>query len=1136
MTSTLLIGVSALIYLSLLFAVAWGGERFIGKMSPRSKRWVYGLSLAVYCSSWSFLGTVGQASRDPWGFLPIYIGPILLFSFGFGVIRKLILVSKQQNITSVADFIAARYGKSQLLAALVTLIAVVGIMPYIALQLKAMVMGFGLFQPQNAADDSANLALVITLALAVFSILFGTRKLDATEHNPGLMLAIAFESVLKLVAFVVVGAFVVFGLFDGPWDLLQQGMDYGVVSADSHQLSPVKLLPETLLTLAAFLCLPRMFHVMVVECQDTEAVERTRWTFPIYLLVLSLFVLPIAIAGGILLPTGVTPDSLVITLPLYTEHFWIAAVALLGMVSAATGMVVVAVVTLSIMVSNEWLVPLLLRSGKIRSQNFSQFSSLLLNARRITIVLLLLAGLLVYQGITSQESLARLGILAFGAFAQLSPALIGGLYWKRGNRGGVLLGLAVGFTLWFYVVLNPQLAQMMGAFGINQDVWGLLLALLGNGLCYWTGSLSFRASVAERIQTSAFVQLPEERRMSSKLLGVVTQQDLLLLASRFVGPKRAYDSLALFDPTSVDARHWGKSASLELIAHTEKLLSSVLGASSADLVMDSVLRGRDLALDEVFSLMDEASAKIVLSQDMLRGAIENAYEGISVIDGDLKLVAWNKRYQQLYGYPEGFLEVGMEVAKIIRFNAERGFCGPGDIESHVQRRVQFMRQGSAHSSERQRSDGRVVSLRGNPMPGGGFVMTFTDITDYRHQQEQLESMNATLEARVEARTQELETLNAKLMEAKEAEQQANQSKSRFLAAIGHDLMQPLNAARLFTAALGQDQQLSDVQQQAVSNISGSLHTAGDLLSDLLDISKLESGTMDVNRELVDLSEVLTPLITEFSAIADNGDQQFKTRLQGGAVFTDASLLRRIVQNFLTNALKFAPQGKVLLATRVRANEVEIQVWDNGCGIAEDKLDEVFYEFKQLNLHARVGGVGLGLAIVDRISKVLGATLKVRSILGAGSVFSVTLPRCHQPAKVVVKPVAKMATELNGIRVLCIDNEVSILTGLTALLERWRCQVVAAESLEQAVVKMGLEGFKPDIILADYHLDDHKNGLDAMDEIRRRFGDNLPGVLISADNRESLKHEAQARGYRYMAKMVKPAALRAMVSALIVSQE
>ncbi|WP_028113616.1 hybrid sensor histidine kinase/response regulator [Ferrimonas kyonanensis] len=1136
MNSTLLIGIAALCYLSLLFLIAWGGDRYIRQIPGRVKRWVYGLSLAVYCSSWSFLGTVGQATTDPWGFIPIYIGPILLFTVGFGVIRKLVTVSKQQSITSVADFIAARYGKSQLLAALVTLIAVFGIMPYIALQLKAMVLSFSLFQPGTSAIEGDILALLISAVLAVFAILFGTRKLDATEHNPGLMLAIAFESLVKLAAFVGVGLLVVFGLFDGLGDLLGQARAQGLMTETSHNLHLQRLLPETVLSMAAFLCLPRMFHVMVVECDKPRAVERSRWLFPSYLVIFSLFVVPLALAGGLLLPDGAAADTMVISLPLATGHFWTAVVALLGTISAATGMVIVAVVTISIMVSNEWLVPLLLRSGRIRSQNFSQFSNLLLNTRRITIILLLLAGLLAYQSITSQESLARLGMLAFGAFAQLAPGLVGGLYWKGGNRNGVLSGLTIGFILWFVVMLQPELGQQTSVFGVSQTVVDLFLALLANGLFYVVGSMVFRAGVAERIQTSAFVQLPEERRVTSKLLGVVTQHDLLLLASRFVGPTRAYQSFSDFSPSSVDSRSWGRSAPLELIAHTERLLSSVLGASSADLVMDSVLRGRDLALDEVFSLMDEASAKILLSQDMLRGAIEHAYEGMSVVDQDLKLVAWNKRYQELYHYPDGFLQLGMSVEQIIEFNAQRGYCGPGSIEEHVNRRVHFMRQGSAHSSERRRQDGRVISIRGNPMPGGGFVMTFTDITEFRQQEAQLQALNVTLEARVEERTRELASLNQKLRLAKEAEAEANQSKSRFLAAIGHDLMQPLNAARLFTAALAQHQKLDRALLPTVENVSGSLHTAGDLLADLLDISKLESGTMEVNRSDVNVMDILEPLVTEFSALASSNGQRFSAHLRSCSINTDPNLLRRIVQNFLTNALKYAPKGRVVMGTRLHGGQLEIQVWDNGCGIADNKLGEIFYEFKQLNLHARVGGIGLGLAIVDRISKVLGHTLKVRSSLGEGSMFSVTLPVTSAPVPARSAPKLVSLSPLQGVRVLCIDNESAILAALSTLLERWQCEVALAESLEEAIIEMGLKGFKPDIMLADYHLDDHRNGLDAMDEIRRRYGAEVPGVLITADTREELKQEVAQRGYRYMAKMVKPAALRAMVSALVSEQD
>lgn len=632
-----------------------------------------------------FLGTVGQSAKDLWSFLPIFIGPILIFTLGFGMLRKMVLVSKAQNITSVADFIAARYGKSQTLAALVTLIALFGIMPYIALQLKAMVFSLNLFQPADDPLDGVTISLLITALLAIFAILFGTRKLDATEHNPGMMLAIAFESLVKLAAFLLVGIVISFGVFDGFGDIWQQASAKSLINNPNPRIEA--LMPELLVGMAAFLCMPRQFHVMVVECADESVLSKGRWLFPLYLALFGLFVGPLALAGQLILGDSVAADTYVINLPLALDQPLLAVIALLGTLSAATGMVIVAVVTISVMVSNEWLVPVMLRAGHIREKNFSQFSQMLLNVRRLAIVIILGLGYCSYLALADSDSLSHLGMLSFGAFAQLAPALVGGLYWKHGNRAGVFLGLGVGFVLWFYLMLQGMAdTQSSGApisthfeltSAIQPNVRDALTALFVNIACYILGSIWFRAGVAERIQASAFVSPGKLKNNANKKNGPISQQDLLILASRFVSPTRAYESFSRFSTDAVKSDSWHKAAPPALISHTERLLASVLGASSASLVMDSVLQGRDLALDEVFSLVDEASSKIMLSQDMLRGAIEHAYEGMSVIDSDLNLVAWNYKYVELYQYPEGFLQQGMPISEVIRFNAARGIAGKG---------------------------------------------------------------------------------------------------------------------------------------------------------------------------------------------------------------------------------------------------------------------------------------------------------------------------------------------------------------------------------------------------------------------------------------------------------------------------
>jgi signal transduction histidine kinase len=476
------------------------------------------------------------------------------------------------------------------------------------------------------------------------------------------------------------------------------------------------------------------------------------------------------------------------------------------------------------------------------------------------------------------------------------------------------------------------------------------------------------------------------------------------------------------------------------------------------------------------------------------------------------------------------ISVGRPIADIIRYNAERGLCGPGEAEVHVARRLHWMRQGRAHTSERLFPNGRVIELIGNPMPGGGFVMSFTDITAFREAEQALTEANEGLEQRVTERTHELSQLNMALTEAKGTAESANQSKTRFLAAVSHDLMQPLNAARLFSAALShQDDGLSSEAQKLVHHLDSSLRSAEDLISDLLDISRLENGKINPDPKPFVLNELFDILGAEFQALAR--DQGLKFRVRGSTlrVDSDIKLLRRILQNFLTNAFRYA-LGPVLLGVRRRKGELCLEVWDRGPGIPEDKRQVIFEEFKRLDSHQTRAekGLGLGLAIADGLCRVLGHSLQVRSWPGRGSVFSVSVPLAQAQTAMPAKVAPLNGKVLSGAQVLCIDNEDSILIGMNSLLTRWGCQVWTARNRDECATLLS-DGVRPQLALVDYHLDHGETGTELMAWLRTRLGEPVPGVVISADGRPETVAQVHAAGLDYLAKPVKPAALRALLS-------
>ena len=1147
-----LIAAVSLLYMAVLFGIAFYGDRRAKPLSPRLRAWVYSLSLAVYCTSWTFFGAVGQAAEQLWSFLPIYLGPVLLMLFAPWVLQKMVLISKQENITSIADFIAARYGKSQSLAVVVALICLVSVLPYIALQLKAIVLGVNLLTGSGAhsvGSQGQDTALIVTLVLALFTVLFGTRSLDATEHHRGMVLAIAFESIVKLLAFLAVGVFITYGLFDGFGDLFEQARQTPIL--EGYWATPMdwsSMLVQTGVAMMAIVCLPRQFHVAVVENTESGDLRSARWIFPLYLLLAVLFVVPIALAGQMLLPPGMAPDSYVISLPLAEAHPTLALLAFIGGASAATGMVIVEAVTLSTMVSNDMLLPWLLRR-KTTERPFEAFRHWMLSARRISILLILLLAYVCYRMLGSTTSLATIGQVAFAAITQLAPAMFGALLWKQANRRGVFAGLAAGSLIWSYTMVLPLIAGGLGwsldrfpglEFLLYQPIGidvqpltrGVVLSLAGNFLLFAWVSYLTRTRVSEHWQAGRFIGQDVETRGSQRSLLAVQIEDLLLLAARFVGHERAQQSFERFAyrqrqlPFNPQQR-----ADAEWIAHTERLLAGVLGASSTRAVVKAAIEGREMQVEDVVRIVDEATEVLEFNRALLQGAIENITQGISVVDKSLRLVAWNQRYLELFDYPEGLVYVGRPIVDIIRYNAVRGLCGVGDPEAHAQRRLEWMRQGNAHTSERLFPNGRVIELIGNPMPGGGFVMSFTDITEFREAERALKEANESLEQRVAERTQELSMLNEALSDAKAVAETANQSKSRFLAAVSHDLMQPLNAARLFSAALGhQAESLPGEARELVRHLDSSLRSAEDLISDLLDISRLENGRINPERASFALAELYDALGAEFRAQAQEQGIDFRLRGSHERIESDPKLLRRVLQNFLTNAFRYA-NGAVLLGVRREAGGLRLEVWDRGPGIPSDKLGVIFEEFKRLDSHQTRAekGLGLGLAIADGLCRVLEHKLQVRSWPGKGSVFSVTVPLALQAeASMPALQIAPQGQTLAGIHVLCVDNEDSILVGMHSLLSRWGCQVWTARNRLECEHLLS-EDVRPQLALVDFHLDDGETGTELMAWLRTRLGAPLPGVVISADGRPELIAQVHAAGLDYLPKPVKPAALRALLS-------
>jgi Na+/proline symporter/signal transduction histidine kinase len=683
------IGAVSFSYLGLLFAIAYYADWRADSGRPViASPYVYSLSLAVYATAWTFYGSVGRAAADGVGFLPIYIGPTLMIALWWVVMRKILRISKRNRITSLADFVASRYGKSALLGGVVTVIAVIGIVPYISLQLKAISNSFTILvqypeivMPAKvaAAPLLQDTALWVALILALFTIAFGTRHLDAAEHHPGMVAAIAFESLVKLLAFVAVGAFVTWGMYDGFGDVFAR-------AAAAPKIAPLLTPLEgvaggyaswvwlTILSMLAIMFLPRQFQVTVIENTDENHLKKAIWVFPVYMLAINVFVLPIAFGGRLHFPGGeIDADTFVLTLPMAEQQELLALLVFIGGLSAATGMVIVETIALSTMVCNDLLMPVLLRLKRLRLAERPDLTGLLLAIRRGVIVLVLLLGYLYFRLAGEAYALVSIGLISFAAVAQFAPAVLGGIFWKGATRRGALAGLLAGFAVWLYTLLLPALARsgwlpisflengpfgiglleplaLFGLAGLDQITHAMIWSMVANIGLYVGVSLAGEQSAAERRQASVFADVFSHESGGARFWrGTASTRDLYLVLARFIGAAAADATIA--DYARSRGLQWPSDdllADAEFVHFVETQLAGAIGSSSARIMIASAVKEEALTLDEVGVILDEASQVVVYSH-----RLEQKSRELEAATSELR--AANERLKELDRLKDDFI-------------------------------------------------------------------------------------------------------------------------------------------------------------------------------------------------------------------------------------------------------------------------------------------------------------------------------------------------------------------------------------------------------------------------------------------------------------------------------------------------
>lgn len=1102
-------------YLLILFVLAFFGDRYF--KGNQQHPIIYSLAMGVHCTSWAFFGTTTQAAQYGWAFIPTYLGIILVLLFAFPVLRRVVQICHRNQISSLADFIGLQFQKSHLLAAMVSILCFFGVVPYIALQLDAVSGGFEIITQQRPSWLS-NIGLYVTILMALFAILFGTRTMSLTDKHPGLMLTIAFESVIKLSALLFVGIFVCYFMFDGIMDVFAKAS----VSAHAKQIIYADnaigvFISHVILGVCAMFCLPRQFHINFIENNGDHELRTARWMFPLYLLAMTFFVLPIALAGHTLFAPGTTStDSYALALPVLAGSEVATVISFIGGLSAATSMVIVATLAVGIMISNNLVTPLWLTLQISTGRQNKLKPSILLFIRRLTVVLVLGVAYLYYLDVSQGSLLVKSGTIAIALLSQTMPIIILGMYWSKGHKVAAQIALVCGSVSWFYYLLWPSIKASYYFEPAPTD-WqlgqGFLLSLSINLLCFIGLSLLLPKTKKALSSTDSNNNIDYRALKISKLLALTNK---VLVATK---------QNELTQMVSLDQKDG--YANPGLIEKVENELAAHVGGASARILLSAVAEKDHVALPELVELVEEASQSFQFNHELLQSSVEHIQQGICVLDQDLNVLACNQRYIEMFEYPVGVVAKGKPIRELLLYNAKRGMFGSDkNVNAEIDKRINFMQQGSRYKFIRTNNSGKVIEINGSPLPAGGFVTTYSDITEYIDIQHQLQDAKSGLEQRVEQRTAELKEANIALSGAKKEAENANESKTKFLAAAGHDLMQPFNAASLFASLLEQKANTAELSELSL-NLVQSLSNAEELLTMLLDMTKLESGKLVAQKQAFKLDEILTPLVNEFAMIATKKGLTLDYVSTQLVVISDKKLLRRVIQNLISNAIRYTEQGRVLVGIKRENGQPKLCVLDTGPGIAAENQHLIFQEFSQLQSEHSAHGLGLGLTIVDKISGLLDHQVKLTSEVNKGTCFSITLERGYTSTSLDTQShSSQLYTQqlLAGKTLLVAENEQHTMQAVTQILESWGATVTQVSSIKDC------ERLKApiDLMLLDYHLDNGETGIQVANHIRQLYSHPIPGILNSADRSEAIRVEALQSQLHFLPKPLKPIVFKHLI--------
>lgn len=1047
MSDTFWVAFLGVVYLLGLFAIAYATDKARERgHSPVDNPWVYSFSLAVYCTSWTYYGSVGQAASTGLGFLPIYLGPTLIFLLGPSLLKRLITFCRTAGVTSLPDLLEVMYGKGWALGVLATTLMVIGITPYIGLQLKAVGYTFDLLTNRNVASGILNdAAFWAALGLSIFAGLFGARSLVATERHEGMVAAIAFESVVKLGAFLAIGLYITFGIGGGPLHVFEKAMEDQSLSrlfllGDNSGTSLSAWAALSVLSASAVILLPRQFHMLAVENVQARHIWKTSWAFPAYLLLINLLVLPVALVGR-LYGGELSPDFYMISLPLSRGHTELAFLAYLGGFSAATSMVIVEAVALATMILHHYGGAVLGRVFPAFRSGRGDISRPLLYTKRAVIFGVVLLGYAFKRLIGDSHTLVATGLLSFSAVFQFAPAVLLGLYWKGGTRTGAFAGLAAGFGVWIYTLLIPSFVDSgwIGTSILQHGPWGIELlrprALFGlNGFDTWTHALiwSLVFNLGAYLVFSLLTSHQSEEAPRSELPAAwATRPDLEELLARFVGTRIAHDVLGALPE---------RSSPQVLLEATERCLASAIGAPSARMIINSTLAWpRDRAV-EILDVFGGVSKTLAESRETLERRLRELvvlHEASHALSRSLNIDTLIQEVLLLIKREFGFEHLAVRLLDdqgVLRIRSHVGLTKNYVLASAmVPSRDTYFGTSFLDAKPVVVGDTReidkplLISMLTKEIPVTAFIhapmtyegrvtgvltayatrgpMHFTDefveLFAALANQLAMAAVNAQLYAEVQAyshameekvarRTVELEKANTRLLEL-------DRLKSDFLSTVSHELRTPLTSIQSFSEILLRyEVDDADKRRKFVGVIHSEAERLTRMINDLLDLSKIEAGRLELRTESLELEAVFSRALGTSQPLLHKKNLIMESDIEAGLlpVSADADSLHQVLTNLLANAVKFSPEGgKIRLSGRGKGEFALISVADEGPGIPADRLEQVFDRFHQVRdpQKSHPLGTGLGLTISKEIVERLGGTIWVESELGTGTVFYFTIP-------------------------------------------------------------------------------------------------------------------------------------------------